>query len=55
MEVWMDFISKGFLQRWRLQVEDFDPEPRRLHKAAINHDRQYTASNVLDDEEWAEL
>ena len=33
-----------------------DPEPRRLHKAAVNHDRPlFFAEPDMDDEEWAEF
>ena len=40
-----------------LQVGKFpDPEPRRLHKAAVNHDRQvYFIEPEMDDEDWAEF
>lgn len=40
-----------------LQVGKFpDPEPRRLHKAAVNHDRPiFFAEPDMDDEEWAEF
>ena len=38
-----------------LQVGRFpDPEPRRLHKAAVNHDRPvFFAEPDMDDESWA--
>ena len=40
-----------------LQVGKFpDPEPRRLHKAAVNHERPvFFAEPDMDDEDWAEL
>ena len=40
-----------------LQVGKFpDPEPRRLHKAAVNHDRPvYFVEPDMDDEDWAEF
>ena len=40
-----------------LQVGKFpDPEPRRLHKAAVNHDRAvFFAEPDMDDEGWAEF
>ena len=40
-----------------LQVGKFpDPEPRRLHKAAVNHDRPvFFAEPDMDDEDWAEF
>jgi hypothetical protein len=40
-----------------LQVGKFpDPEPRRLHKAAVNHDRPvFFIEPDMDDEEWAEF
>ena len=39
-----------------LQVGKFpDPEPRRLHKAAVNHQRPvFFAEPDMDDELWAE-
>ena len=40
-----------------LQVGKFpDPEPRRLHKAAVNHERPvFFAEPDMDDEDWAEF
>jgi len=40
-----------------LQVGKFpDPEPRRLHKAAVNHDRSvFFVEPDMDDEDWAEF
>lgn len=40
-----------------IQVGKFpDPEPRRLHKAAVNHDRSlFFAEPDMDDEDWAEF
>ena len=40
-----------------LQVGKFpDPEPRRLHKAAVNHGRPvFFIEPDMDDEEWAEF
>ena len=40
-----------------LQVGNFpDPEPRRLHKAAVNHERPvFFAEPDMDDEDWAEF
>ena len=40
-----------------LQVGKFpDPEPRRLHKAAVNHDRPvFFAEPDMDDEDWADF
>ena len=40
-----------------LQVGKFpDPEPRRLHKAAVNHQRPvFFAEPDMDDEDWAEF
>ena len=40
-----------------LQVGKFpDPEPRRLHKAAVNHNRPvFFAEPDMDDEDWAEF
>ena len=40
-----------------LQVGKFpDPEPRRLHKAAVTHDRPvFFVEPDMDDEEWAEF
>jgi hypothetical protein len=40
-----------------LQVGRFpDPEPRRLHKAAVNHDRSvFFIEPDMDDEDWAEF
>jgi hypothetical protein len=40
-----------------LQVGKFpDPEPRRLHKAAVNHNRPvFFAEPDMDDEEWADF
>ena len=40
-----------------IQVGKFpDPEPRRLHKAALNHNRSvFFAEPDMDDEDWAEF
>ena len=40
-----------------LQVGKFpDPEPRRLHKAAVNHNRPvFFVEPDMDDEDWAEF
>ena len=40
-----------------LQVGKFpDPDPRRLHKAAVNHERPvFFAEPDMDDEDWAEF
>jgi hypothetical protein len=40
-----------------LQVGRFpDPEPRRLHKSAVNHNRSiFFAEPDMDDEEWADF
>ena len=39
-----------------LQVGKFDPEPRRLHKAAVNHDRPvFFIEPDMDDEQWVEF
>jgi len=47
MLTWVDGIQVGKFP---------DPEPRRLHKAALNHDRSvFFAEPDMDDEDWAEF
>ena len=39
---------------YRLEIPD--PEPRRLHKAAVNHDRAvFFAEPDMDDDGWADF
>ncbi len=47
MLTWVDGIQVGKFP---------DPEPRRLHKAALNHSRSvFFAEPDMDDEDWAEF
>ena len=57
MEALTVFIGNVSIWCRGLQVGKFpDPEPRRLHKAAVNHDRPvFFIEPDMDDEQWAEF